>query len=66
MNAVHILNYYEDKTDQELTLLIPFLKLLSQVLDIIKNFSFKMLDQFMNGYLSMLTLINLNILIIWE
>ncbi|CAD8133316.1 unnamed protein product [Paramecium pentaurelia] len=34
MNAVHILNYFEDKTDQELALLIPFLKLLSQFQDV--------------------------------
>ncbi|CAD8167349.1 unnamed protein product [Paramecium octaurelia] len=34
MNAVHILNYFEDKTDQELTLLIPFLKLISQFQDV--------------------------------
>ncbi|CAD8072974.1 unnamed protein product [Paramecium sonneborni] len=34
MNAIHILNYFEDKSDQELTLLIPFLKLLSQFQDV--------------------------------
>ncbi|CAD8063437.1 unnamed protein product [Paramecium primaurelia] len=34
MNAVHILNYFEDKTDQELPLMIPFLKLLSQFQDV--------------------------------
>ncbi|CAD8083411.1 unnamed protein product [Paramecium sonneborni] len=45
MNAVHILNYFEDKTDQELILMIPFLKLLSQ---------------FQDGYLNIHILISLS------
>jgi len=53
LNAIHIVSFIDDKEDKELSLMMPFLRMLADVMIYI-DLSLGMCVQCMNGYSNML------------